>query len=268
MLLFLIPNFLDVKQIKIIPVIYRKPIEVQLKTLPPSHSSRAKERNEKQNESLQKSDASHFLKKEIKAISLGRGLFLPPPLLQLPPSEVVDTKNQIEELYTYNVPNKNRIGTYPIPMGTPKILPDTSYLASNLASPKGREDFTEGIIRELMKEIQSASKKSEKARSEGKSKKKSSSNIKLGVEGPISERRVLYRPPLPTVVSERSVQIKLKFWVSPNGVVDQIIPLERGGTHLETVAIQFLKRWKFEPLPSGMRQERQWGILTVKFIVK
>jgi len=124
------------------------------------------------------------------------------------------------------------------------------------------------LVNELIQGVRLESKKLAKKRKVSGAEKKRIPNVKLGVEGPISERRILYKPPLPKIVSEHSVQIKLKFWVTPNGIVDQVIPIERGGTKLESVAIRFLKKWRFDPLPPEVRQERQWGILTVKFFVK
>jgi len=56
--------------------------------------------------------------------------------------------------------------------------------------------------------------------------------------------------------------------VTPNGIVDQVIPVERGDTRLESTAIHYLKKWKFDPLSPNLKQERQWGILTVRFLVR
>ena len=264
--LFVIPNFLAVKHIEIIPVTYMKPLTVRLKNLPPfpARTTAAK----KGRKPVEKKESQRFVKKKIQALSLGKGLFLPPPSIQLPQTEFFNQHDKIEELYVSKKENRERLGTSTMPMGVPSLLPNVSYESPALSSPKADRNFTEGLVRELKREIRTASKKTVKPVKSGKTTKKRISNIRLGVEGPVSERRVLYRPPLPSVSTEQTVQIKLKFWVAPNGIVDQIVPVERGGIQLETIAIDFLKKWRFEPLPSKVKQERQWGILTVRFIIR
>lgn len=266
-LIVLIPNFLAVKKIEIIPVVYMKPIDIQIRKLPPLPPSKPEGAKNKKRPPAPKQESSEFIKKKIQSISLGKGLFLPPPAIQLPAKEILNEDNKIEEMYQSDTKSQKRIGRYPLSLGAPILLPDAK-LTEGLTSPKGQEDFMESLVREVKKELRAETKKNAKTKKSGKTLIRQVSNVRLGVEGPISERRVLYRPPLPIISSEQSVQIRLKFWVAPNGVVDQIIPLERGGTKLESIAIQFLKKWKFEPLPLDIKQERQWGILTVKFVVK
>jgi len=265
-ILFIVPNFLSVKQIEIIPVIYRKPFEVRIQKLPPL-PSKAKKPAKKQKPEEGKG-TSQFIKKKIRAISLGKGLFLPPPSIQLPASEVLNEQEKIEELYTSRKKSKERLGTTTLDTGIPNILPTVAPDTSALTSPQANEEYTENLIKELKHQIRTETKKAIKVGQTEKTLKKRPSNVRLGVEGPISERRILYRPPLPRISTEQTVQIKLKFWVAPNGIVDQVIPVERGGTKLEAVAVDFLKKWRFEPLPAEEKQERQWGILTVKFVVK
>ena len=265
--LLVVPNFLAVKRIEIIPFTYMKPLEVRIRKLPPL-PSKTKAVSKKSRKPAENRKSSRFIKEKLQTISLGKGLFLPPPSIQLPTSEIVNDQERIKELYSSKQKNRERLGSSALPMGVPNLLPNMPYESPALSSPKGEMDYTEGLVMELKKEIQTKEKNQARTGTIGKEKRKRISNIRLGVEGPVSERGILYRPPLPKISTEQTVQIKLKFWVAPNGIVDQIIPVERGGTKLEAVAIDFLKRWKFEPLPSGVKQERQWGILTVKFVVK
>ena len=266
-ILLIVPNFLSVKQIEIIPVIYRQPFEVRLKKLPPMPSSKAKKTQKKQKTEENKG-TSQFIKKKIQTISLGKGLFLPPPSIQLPVSEVLHDQEKIEELYTSRKEPEERLGTTVLNKGVPNILPKVAPETSALTSPQADKEYTENLVRELKHQIRAEAKQATSIGRTKKTPKKQVSNVRLGVEGPISERRILYRPPLPQVSTEQTVQIKLKFWVAPNGIVDQVIPVERGGAKLEAVAVNFLKKWRFEPLPAEEKQERQWGILTVKFVVK
>ncbi len=263
-----IPNFLTANRIKIIPVTYISPMEVRIKNLPPFPVIPSAKQPPKVRPKVNpERSTSTFAMKKAQTLSAGKGLFLPPPAIQLPPSAFMG-KGTITETYTSNKKNQKTLGTYPLKSGLPLLLPKVSFESAYLPSAHIESAFSEKIARELNKEILNTPVKAVPQTPPPKALVKSVSNVKLGVEGPISVRRVLYHPPLPKITAEHSVQIKLKFWVTPNGIVDQIIPIVRGGTKMESVAIRFLKGWKFEPLPAEVKQERQWGILTVKFLVK
>ena len=260
-----IPNFLSVKRIEIIPVVYIRPMEVRIKKLPPFPA--ANKEPPKRHQAPIKMERDQFILKKVQSISVGKGLFLPPPSMQLPVSEFLG-KEKITESYASKGKNQERLGRYPFKSGLPTLLPRNLTETTSLPSSRIGSSFSERLIKELKREIRSEHVKSFKSKKLSKTAVKKVSNVRLGVEGPISVRKILFQPPLPKVVAEHSVQIKLKFWVTPSGIIDQIIPVERGGAQMESVAIRFLKGWKFEPLPSEVRQERQWGILTVKFLVK
>ncbi|MBN1354711.1 energy transducer TonB [bacterium] len=83
------------------------------------------------------------------------------------------------------------------------------------------------------------------------------------IEGPVSKRKVVYRPPLPHPVVSSSGNVQLKFWVYSDGTVGQIIPLVKADPELEKSAIEFLEKWRFEALPEGSPD--QWGILPLRF---
>ncbi len=259
-----IPNFLFVKRIKIIPVIYIQPMEVKLKRLPPLSASLKK--SAKAREPVVGVEGPQFALKKARSISAGKGLFLPPPSLQLPVSQFLG-KETIPETATSNKKNQKVLGQYTMPSGLPNLLPEATSELPSLPA-ESENTFREKLVQDLNRKIQMEQIKLAQSQKTSRKNVKKFHNVALGVAGPISARKVLYRPPLPRVVVEHTVQIRLKFWVTPNGIVDQVVPIERGGAHMELVAIRFLKGWKFEPLPLEVRQERQWGILTVKFLVK
>jgi len=264
-LVIAIPDFLSIKRIKIIPITYIRPMEVRLRKLPPlPASSKQPSKAKKTSPGL---ETPQFTYKKSRSISMGKGLFLPPPSLQLPVSEFIG-RDTIPETTTSNKKNQKYLGQYTFPSGLPNLIPKPLMEPSSLPAAENKQNVSEKLIAEIHREIQSREAKRAASQKASKRKVKKSSNVTLGVVGPISVRKILYRPPLPKIVAEHSVQIRLKFWVTPNGIVDQVVPIERGGTRMESVAIRFLKRWKFEPLPAEARQERQWGILTVKFLVK
>jgi periplasmic protein TonB len=83
------------------------------------------------------------------------------------------------------------------------------------------------------------------------------------IEGPVAKRNVIFRPPLPRPVISSSGTVELKFWVRSDGTIGQIIPLVKSDSALETVAIEFLEKWRFEAFPDGTPD--QWGILPLRF---
>lgn len=90
-------------------------------------------------------------------------------------------------------------------------------------------------------------------------------NLRLGMKGPLVSRRILERPPPPQVKLKVEAEIELTLWVLPDGRVDRVIPSIKGDVELERVAIQYLKQWRFAPLPKDQPQIEQWGALPIKF---
>ena len=86
------------------------------------------------------------------------------------------------------------------------------------------------------------------------------------IRGPVAGRELVYRPPPPTPLRGAEGEIKLKFWVLPDGTVGRIVLLVRGDLSLETTAIRNLKRWKFNTLPPSARVPEQWGTMRFRFL--
>jgi TonB family protein len=93
----------------------------------------------------------------------------------------------------------------------------------------------------------------------------------LNISGPVAEakRRVIsrYYPTYPPG-KQVEVTILLKFYVEPDGLVTNIVPLQRGDTELEKIACAAMRKWRFEPLPKNVPQVRQWGTIPLKFRLK
>jgi TonB family protein len=84
------------------------------------------------------------------------------------------------------------------------------------------------------------------------------------IEGPASERHVVYKPAhLPDLQLDMEVEIRLKFWVLPDGTVGEVTPLQRGDARLERAAIQYLKSWRFTPVSQDAPEV--WGIIPIKY---
>lgn len=90
-------------------------------------------------------------------------------------------------------------------------------------------------------------------------------NIRLGIKGPVSSRKILYRPPLPKVNINKEIEIEMMIFVAPNGIVERVVPSTKGDSELEGIAIQYLKQWRFSPLGREQPQLEQWGIVPLKF---
>lgn len=90
-------------------------------------------------------------------------------------------------------------------------------------------------------------------------------NILLGMKGPLLTRKILERPKPPQVKVRMEAEIELTIYVLPNGTVDRVVPSVKGDTELERVAIQYLKQWRFAPVPKEQAQVEQWGTIPIKF---
>jgi len=90
-------------------------------------------------------------------------------------------------------------------------------------------------------------------------------NLLLGMKGPLSSRKIVERPNPPQIKVKVEAEIELTLYVLPSGIVDRVIPSLKGDAELERTAIQYLKRWRFAPLPKDNPQTEQWGTLPIRF---
>jgi TonB family protein len=124
--------------------------------------------------------------------------------------------------------------------------------ATDLISPKDRG--TEKVIARLL------------STKGGESQEKPlEENLRLGMKGPLVNRKVIERPNSPQAKVETEAEIELTLWVLPSGAVDRVIPSVKGDTELERIAIQYLKQWRFAPLSKDQPQVEQWGTIPIKF---
>ncbi|MBU1098564.1 MAG: energy transducer TonB [Bacteroidetes bacterium] len=71
-------------------------------------------------------------------------------------------------------------------------------------------------------------------------------------------------PPYPEGVA-KEIDVKLRFTILPDGTVGRIIPLIKADTRLESSAINSLRQWRFEPLPSAQNQAEQTAVIIFPF---
>ena len=88
------------------------------------------------------------------------------------------------------------------------------------------------------------------------------------IVGPAAERRVIFQPPLPNATVESESELELRFWILPNGAVGRVVPVKKADPRLEALAINYLRSWRFNPLPSDAPQDEQWGIIPFKFRIR
>lgn len=120
--------------------------------------------------------------------------------------------------------------------------------------PKRKDEAEEKIVEKLLAVKERPSP--EKALEE---------NLRLGIRGPLVNRKILERPPPPQVRVKVEAEIEMTVWVLPSGMVDRVIPALKGDAELERIASQYLKRWRFIPLPKDQPQVEQWGTIPIKF---
>jgi TonB family protein len=88
------------------------------------------------------------------------------------------------------------------------------------------------------------------------------------IKGPASERQVIFQPPPPSVTVESESEIELRFWILPNGAVGRVVPVKKSDPRLEALVINYLRHWRFTPLPPDALQDEQWGVIPFKFRIR
>lgn len=63
----------------------------------------------------------------------------------------------------------------------------------------------------------------------------------------------------------KEIDVKLRFTILPDGTVSKIIPLIKADAKLEFTAINSLKQWRFEPLPTNAKQVEQIVVITFPY---
>jgi TonB family protein len=65
--------------------------------------------------------------------------------------------------------------------------------------------------------------------------------------------------------TDKQMTVTLRFSVLPDGTVEAIMPTRKTDELLERAAITALRTWRFDPLPSQIAQEAQFGKVTFNF---
>ncbi len=71
-------------------------------------------------------------------------------------------------------------------------------------------------------------------------------------------------PEYPEGVS-KEIDVKLRFSILPDGSVGRIFPLIKADTKLEEAAMNSLRQWRFEPLPTLQNQSEQSAVIVFPY---
>jgi hypothetical protein len=90
----------------------------------------------------------------------------------------------------------------------------------------------------------------------------------LDIRGPAANRKISYIPPPLQSKPSMDGDVLFKFWVLPDGTVGKVIPLVTEGTRVYLTTINYIKQYRFEPLPKDSPQVEIWGIIPVKSVLR
>ncbi|MCR4439027.1 MAG: TonB family protein [bacterium] len=91
----------------------------------------------------------------------------------------------------------------------------------------------------------------------------------FGIEGEAANRQILYKviPEYPHGLQREAV-VKVRFVVLPDGSVGEMVPVLKGDATLESITLQALRQWRFNPLPPGAAQKEVTGIITFRYLLR
>lgn len=254
-----LPDFLG-DDSGIIPIKLLASRELVLDISPENRVDRSPEEVQKREEP----DASEalvdktVLKKKMEELSLGESLKVPSPDVLLPPTQQIASEEERIKRFLASPFYKNIAKAF-----EESVKPKGNYDGVRLsteASPdilKEKKVEVDPTTELILTRLKSAPEENiEQKKEEGK----------IGIKGPISRRELTYVPPIPKVKATIETEFEMKFWVSPNGTVGRVIPLKRAGdAELERVATNYLRQWRFRPIPENEKQIEEWGTVIIKF---
>ncbi|MCF7805378.1 MAG: energy transducer TonB [Candidatus Marinimicrobia bacterium] len=89
------------------------------------------------------------------------------------------------------------------------------------------------------------------------------------ITGEAAERSILSKtiPEYPQDLQREAV-IRIRFTVTPDGRVGQMIPVQKDYPELEALTLDALKEWRFNPLPPSAEQRAVEGIITFRYVLE
>lgn len=89
------------------------------------------------------------------------------------------------------------------------------------------------------------------------------------IEGPAAGRTIVSKvlPKYPPG-HQKEIVVRVRLTVLPNGLVGELIPLQKGDPTLEELTVKALSQWRFSPLPPDLPQLPQEGRITFIYRLK
>ena len=90
----------------------------------------------------------------------------------------------------------------------------------------------------------------------------------IKITGDVKGRPIEYWPEIPESPGKEVGTVKIKFSVTPQGIVNKILIERKLNPSLEKLAKKFVKAIKFAPLSKREKQKHQWGEIIIDFTQK
>lgn len=157
-----------------------------------------------------------------------------------------------------------------VPVEMPEV--DAPPIKGEETSLKEEDILSEGIADTLLGEISESGKSLDpKAASTGEESlgvggKK---GMPFSITGALSKRKILKKvlPSYPSGYEERT-DVQVKLTVGPAGEVKKLLLMKTGGAVFDNTTLEALREWRWEPLPPGVEQADQEGIITFYYELK
>lgn len=93
--------------------------------------------------------------------------------------------------------------------------------------------------------------------------------VPFEIEGEVAERTILKKviPEYPQGL-QREAAVRIRFTVLPNGLVGEMVPLQKADPVLERVSLEALRLWRFNSLDPEDEQVAQQGIITFRYVLQ
>ncbi len=138
----------------------------------------------------------------------------------------------------------------------------------NIEVPKAKNIDENDVTPVVEKKKEKPEKKEKKEKKEGKEiLGEEEGNYGFAIDFGGKGRRKIYSYSLPAYPEgvSKEIDVKLRFTILPDGSVTNIFPLIKADARLEMAAINSLRQWRFEPLPSTQKQTAQNAIIVFPY---
>lgn len=151
---------------------------------------------------------------------------------------------------------------------TEKVNPDKQTAQKKqeevIIPPKARQDDTQRQGAEKSGDVQGTSGEVNADQGVGNEQEKAAP-FNLNIEG---INRDPLTQPLPENNAGYEATITLRFEVTPDGRVTNVIPIRKSGSpEIDREVINTLNQWRFSRLPSAVPQQNQTGTITFRFVL-